>query len=198
MQNSGISLNRNSWWGVSAFPVRDFSFWAVTWGSGIDTDFSLCLACSAPTCSCGLTNYRASSWSMCWPKVSFWRELPVPAVKVSGVKVLTFPPGLEESRSRYSAALCSVQLLTCPGKDWLFPNLCRVGICEDISLAPKVLKGLVVLCGATCKDLKQIFIAYKSVQSLKAFQPLWNMCSLMYEFMSSCLLQPPGKSFIRV
>lgn len=85
----------------------------------------------------------------------------MPAVQESAVKVLTLPPGLEESRSRYSADLCPVQLLTCPGKDWLFLNLCRVGICEDSSLAPIVLKGLVVLCGTTCKDLKQIFIAYK-------------------------------------
>lgn len=42
----------------------------------------------------------------------------MPAVQVSGVKVLTFPPGLEESRSRYSAALCSVQLL----KEGLLPR----------------------------------------------------------------------------
>lgn len=39
-----------------------------------------------------------------------------------------------------------------------FPNLCRLSICECSSSPPTVLKGLVVLCGTACKDLKQIFL----------------------------------------
>lgn len=92
----------------------------------------------------------------------------MPAVQVSGAKVLTLPPDLEESRSRYpTLALCPVQLVTCTGKDCsqISVDLVFVNVAHSF-------KRFSVFVWYYCKDLNQTFLACKSAHSLKAFQPL--------------------------
>lgn len=104
------------------------------------------------------------------------------AVQISSVKLLASLPGLARllwkpsshvGRSRYPTAgplPCAARGTM--GEERLFPNLCRLAIFESSSLTATALEGLGFLCGTTCKDLKQIFLVCKSVQSLKALEPL--------------------------